>query len=209
MKPTLEALIKLSSLPLKSVETKFAVDSTGFRTTRFNDYCREKYNTNREHVWLKCHAITGVQTNIITGVEVEFGNDADSPHFVPLVEATASNGFSMEEVSADKAYSSRNNLACVDELGGTAYIPFKSNSTGNADGKLIWRKMYDYFTYNREEFMQHYHLRSNVESTFSMIKAKFTDLVRSKDRTAQVNEVLLKILCHNIVVLIHETNELG
>jgi len=69
--------------------------------------------------------------------------------------------------------------------------------------------MYDYFTFNREEFMQHYHLRSNVETTNFMIKSKFGDFVRSKDRTAQVNEVLLKILCHNIVVLVHEMNELG
>jgi hypothetical protein len=41
-----------------------------------------------------------------------------------------------------------------------------------------------------------------------MIKAKFTDLVRSKDKTAQVNEVLLKVLCHNIVVLIQSMLEL-
>ncbi len=48
--------------------------------------------------------------------------------------------------------------------------------------------MYNYFVYNREDFLQHYHLRSNVESTNNMIKSKFTDLVRSKDKTAQINE---------------------
>ena len=69
--------------------------------------------------------------------------------------------------------------------------------------------MFRYFSYNREEFMEHYHNRSNVESTFNMIKAKFTDLVRSKDKVAQLNEVLLKVLCHNIVVLIQEMHELG
>ena len=41
-----------------------------------------------------------------------------------------------------------------------------------------------------------------------MMKAKFGDFVRSKDNTARVNEVLLKVLCHNIVVLIQEMNEL-
>ena len=51
--------------------------------------------------------------------------------------------------------------------------------------------MYNYFVYNRDDFLQHYHLRSNVESTNNMIKSKFTDLVRSKDKTAQINEVLL------------------
>jgi hypothetical protein len=40
-------------------------------------------------------------------------------------------------------------------------------------------------------------------------KAKFGDLIRSKTDTAMVNESLLKVLCHNPVVLIHEMYELG
>ncbi len=42
-----------------------------------------------------------------------------------------------------------------------------------------------------------------------MIKTKFGDSVRSKEKTAQINEVLLKVLCHNIVVLVHEMFEMG
>jgi hypothetical protein len=42
-----------------------------------------------------------------------------------------------------------------------------------------------------------------------MIKAKFRDHVRSKSDVAMVNEVLAKIVCHNICVLIQETYELG
>ena len=42
-----------------------------------------------------------------------------------------------------------------------------------------------------------------------MIKAKFGANVRSKTPTAMVNETLTKILCHNIVVLIHEMYELN
>ncbi len=57
--------------------------------------------------------------------------------------------------------------------------------------------------------MDHYHKRSNVESTNSMIKSKFTDIIRSKNGIAQINEVLLKVLCHNIVVLIQSMYELG
>ena len=41
-----------------------------------------------------------------------------------------------------------------------------------------------------------------MDSTFSMIKAKFGGSVRSKIPIAQVNEVLTKIQCHNICVLI-------
>lgn len=57
--------------------------------------------------------------------------------------------------------------------------------------------------------MDHYHLRSNIESTNNMIKSKFTDLVRSKNSLAQYNEILLKVICHNIVVLIQSMFELG
>ncbi|MGA3198326.1 MAG: hypothetical protein ABSD89_02865 [Halobacteriota archaeon] len=41
-----------------------------------------------------------------------------------------------------------------------------------------------------------------------MIKSKFGDAVRSKTEVAQVNEVLLKVLCHNICVVIQEMFEL-
>lgn len=63
--------------------------------------------------------------------------------------------------------------------------------------------------FNREAFLAHYHKRSNVESTFSAIKAKFGDALRSKTHTAQVNEALCKVLCHNICVLVGSIYELG
>jgi hypothetical protein len=69
--------------------------------------------------------------------------------------------------------------------------------------------MYHYYQLRREEFEQHYHQRSNCESAFSMAKAKFKDSVRSRTDTAMVNEVLCKILCHNICCLIMSQLELG
>ena len=63
--------------------------------------------------------------------------------------------------------------------------------------------------FKREDFLAHYHKRSNVESTFSMMKRKFGDSLRSKTDVAMVNETLCKVLCHNLVVLIHEMYELG
>ena len=54
------------------------------------------------------------------------------------------------------------------------------------------------------DFLERYHKRSNVETTFSMIKRKFGDSLRSKSDVAMTNEVLAKVLCHNLAVLIHE-----
>jgi hypothetical protein len=51
--------------------------------------------------------------------------------------------------------------------------------------------------------------RSNAESVFSAVKRKYGDALRSKGRMAQVNELLCKLLCHNVCVLIHEQEDLG
>jgi hypothetical protein len=55
----------------------------------------------------------------------------------------------------------------------------------------------------------HYHARSNVESTFSAMKRKFGDSVRSRDPIAQVNDVLCKALAFNPSILVHAMYELG
>jgi len=60
-----------------------------------------------------------------------------------------------------------------------------------------------------EWFKSHYHKRSNVETTFSMIQGKFGGSLRSKSYQAQENELLCKILCHNICCLIQSIYELG
>ncbi len=207
--PILHKLLQLSSLPLASVETTFAPDSSGFRTTKFNEYCKEKHGTGKKHQWVKAHVLIGTETHIIASARITDGNANDCPQFTPMVNEAHNGGFTIKEIPADMGYSSRENYETAQSIGATAYIPFKSNSTGKQGGSQIWGKMWHYFQLNREEFMEHYHARSNVESGFNMIKSKFGDNVRSKDKTAQVNEMLLKLLCHNIVVLVHETFELG
>jgi len=42
-----------------------------------------------------------------------------------------------------------------------------------------------------------------------MIESKFGSSIRSKSATAMVNEVLCKVLCHNLCVLVQSIYELG
>jgi transposase len=86
-------------------------------------------------------------------------------------------------------------------------IPFKCNASAVFGG--LWAKMFYYFQMHRQEFLNRYHLRSNVESTFSMIKRKFGDGVRSKTDLAMKNEVLAKLVCHNICCVVQEMHESG
>jgi transposase len=205
----IEQLITISSLPLKEVEIDFAVDSSGFSTSRFARWFDYKWGKEKKfRVWLKAHLISGVKTNIITGVKITEGQENDSPQLAELVRKTAEN-FNISEVSGDKAYGSRENLKVINECGGIPFIPFKKNVTGKARGSMLWHKMYHYFIYKHDDFLVHYHKRSNSETVFHMIKTKFRADLRSKKQVAQINELLIKVLCHNVCVVIQEINELG
>ncbi len=205
--PVLCELVRESALPLAAVEDRFAVDSSGFCTTRYTRWHDVKYGVERKEAdWVKCHICTGVKTNCVTAVEIGGQHAGDSPFLPPLVEQTA-RGFRVAEVSADKAYAGNPNFEAVALQGGTLYAAFKSNTTGASGG--LFGKMFHYFTYKREEYLAHYHQRSNVESTFSAVKRKFGDAVRSKTDAAQKNEVLCKLVCHNLTCLIAAIYELS
>lgn len=204
----LKDLVAVSSLPLKAVETDFAVDSSGFSTSTYARWQDAKYGgAKSRREYFKAHLIVGVETNIVTGVDISGRTVNDTYFLKPLVRATAEN-FTIREVSADKAYHGWPNLEAVDRLGGTLFTPFRSN-TVESKGDSVWSRMYHYFMFNREEFMARYHKRSNVETAFSMIKGKFGSHVKAKSDEGQVNEVLAKVLCHNICVVGRAIDELG
>jgi len=212
--PYLYRLIEISSLPLRSVETDFAVDSSGFSTGQFMRWFDVKYGKKEDRrMWLKAHVMCGVKTNIVTSVEISDGYSNDYHHFKPLVDKTAENGFTMAEISADKAYLGGDNFLTVVRHGAVPYIPFKSNSKGQDSTygakSTLWTRMFHFYNLHREEFLTHYHKRSNVETTFHMIKSKFGQRLRSKTLTAQINEALSKVLCHNLCVVIQSAHELG
>jgi transposase len=203
----LQELIVRSSQPLAAIEQDFAVDSTGFTTCRFDRWFDHKYGKLREqHGWVKAHFAVGVITHVVAAVEVRDKNANDSP-LLPVLLDTAAKTFTMSEVSADKQYSSNANFEAIAKHGATGFIPFRNWTTGAVGG--LFAKAFHFFSLHREEFLRHYHKRSNVETAVMMIKSKFGDSVRSKTETAMRNEVLCKVLCHNLCCLIQAMHELG
>ena len=145
--PILEELVTITSLPFSSIETDFAVDSSGFGTSEFQRWFSFKYGKEmKTKKWVKCHIMTGIKTNIITSVRITSEVDNDSPQLESLVKDTSYN-FNISEVSADKAYLSKRNLEAIESYGAVPYIPFKSNSKASGKGAL-WYKMYHYFMFN-------------------------------------------------------------
>lgn len=207
-----KGLIEESAKPLAAIESDFAINSTGFATNTYSRWFDHKWGKERsEQRWIKCHLVTGVKTNVVTAVEATANESADAPQLPPLLAKTVEN-FTVRELSADKAYSSKRNLRAIEAVGAAPFIPFKAGTRGasvKGGYDAIWHKLWHFYMYNQGEFLDHYHKRSNVETTVSMVKTKFGGSVRAKTPVAQINEVLLKVLCHNVVVLVSSIYELG
>ncbi len=206
----LSRLIEESAAPLAEIENvagQFAQDSTGFSTVTYDRWFDQKHGKlMAAHPWVKLHIMVGTVTNCVTGVKVS--GEADCPLLPGLLTQTAKR-FKVREISGDKAYLSKKNLAAIEAIGATPFIPFKSNSAGMASKSPQWKKMWCHFSLMSEDFLTRYHRRSNVESTMWMIKSKFGGAVRSKLPVAQMNEVLAKVLCHNLCCLVQAIAEFG
>lgn len=205
--PILKELLTISSLPLKVIETRFAVDSTGFSTDQYKKWFHARSNKGIVKDFVKAHAMCGVLTNVVTSLEVTEGYSGDSPEFPKLVSKTSEN-FKISEVSADKAYSARSNLDLVSKLGAYPYIPFRRRASKKSRGSLVWKRMLTLFLEEGKKFYKHYHLRSNIESTFSAIKGRFGSRLYTRNIVSQRNELYLKCICYNLVVLVKGLFEL-
>ena len=191
----LHRVYKTLAMPLVSIEGTFAVDATGISNRKKIHWVDYRLQKRVYRDWKKLHITSGVLSGIVTAARVTESKQHDSLHFEHLVRQTSEN-FKILEVCADSGYLSRANAQLVEDVGGTPYIMMKSNIRLThpmiTKRAVAWKKMIRLWRDHRELFLQHYHQRSNVESTFSAIKRKFLPYVRSKDDTAQINEILCK-----------------
>ncbi|MCX6767894.1 MAG: transposase [Candidatus Micrarchaeota archaeon] len=207
--PILYRLIELSALPLRGFENTFAMDASGLSSAFYSRWLDYRFNEERRyHDWIKIHVAVGTKTQIVTAITVADGHSADCPQFPALFKQTAKN-FNISAVCADAAYSSRSIVQMVWDAGAVPLIPFKKNANGKSRGSEAWRKMWLQYQFKKEQFLEHYHRRSLVESSFSALKRKFQGRLMLKSELGKVNEALAKILCYNICVLIHEAKKNG
>ena len=87
--------------------------------------------------------------------------------------------FKIKEVSADAGYLSRDNAEAVEEIGAKPFIMPKKNTTTKRGGLSAWGRMIRLFQQNESKFR------------------------------IQENEILCKVICHNISVLVSAVFELG
>ena len=88
--PALQNILRLTSFPLREVESNFAADSTGFSTSMFSRWVDKRFGKDKtERIWVKAHAMCGVKTNVISSIEITEGTAGDSPYFIPLLHSTS------------------------------------------------------------------------------------------------------------------------
>ena len=208
----LKALIEESARPLAAVEDDFAIDSTGIGTTTYRRWFDHKWGRERStQTWVKVHAMTGVKTNVVTAIEATATESADSPQLPKLLARTAET-FDVQEVSADRAYSSKRNLRAVHDLGATPYVPFKKGQHRRRHTPPVRRAVVEDVALlpiparGVPDPLPQAVRTPRRRSRWS--RRSSAGSVRAKAPTAQVNEALLKFLCHNIVVLIQSIYEL-
>src|SRR3989338_6791273 len=109
----LTQMVTLTSLPLKTVETQFNIDSTGFGTSNFQRWFSFKHGKEIcSRRWVKCHFVNGAKSNVVTSVKITTENENDSPQLKELANKTAE-FFEIKEFSGDKAYLSKGNFELV------------------------------------------------------------------------------------------------
>ena len=197
----LDKLIEESSKPLSAIEHDFATDATGIRTNLFSSWysirCKKEIR-KRDH--LTIHITTGVKSNIVTALNVETKSGRDNEIFREHVDKTIKN-FDVYEFSGDGRYWCKENCWKVVEVGAKPYFKVWNNWAGKARGCMPWKKMNLEFISNPEEYLKHYHKRSNVESTNHSKKALHGDSVYSRLPSARINEEFFRWINHNIYVL--------
>lgn len=225
--PILHECIEFTASVLRPYESDFAVDSSGFRTSNYMRWTEEKWGgkssaegneaedaedsdlvERKSREWLKAHIVVGTNTHIVVSARVDGWRSDDFGQFIPLFQRVT-RLFDVKRISADMAYTGHENFNAADSWGATLFTPFHHRHLRPATSdQSPWASAYRMFYDNFNDWFPIYHRRSLSETAFSTIKRLLDETVRSKTPVAQINELLLKVLSHNIVVIIHQIFEM-
>jgi len=197
----LNKLYKSIAAPIGAIEVQLAADATGISVAYGRKRWVEVREDHQKHKdYKKLHIISGTKSNVIFAAEITDGRASENPRFRKLLDETVKY-VSARELSADPGYLSRANVEHIAKNGMIPYILPKKNTIAKNRGSSAWGRMITLWKEYQDLFALHYHQRSNVESTFSMLKRKFGYHTRAKSEIGQTNEILTKIVCLNAAIL--------
>lgn len=199
-------LIQVSATPFIASEDTLMVDSTWFGLKMYVGGYSNKPTTNKNAPPLsktkKLHIGCLKKSKIIVYAKATEGTQHDCPIFKEIASSVVNNGFVIDKCLADAGYLSKDNYALCQELGmKSVFIDFKKNTTGKKAGSSVYKNAFNLYKNEPEIWHEDYRYRVLVESAFSVIKKKLLNWLRTRDETAQFNEMLLRALAYNLMIL--------
>ncbi len=124
---------------------------------------------------------------------------ADSPLLVELVGKVPG---TLRVVCGDAAYASRRNAQYVADLGGRSFLKPRADATARTGGCPAWRRVVLEYRRGPRGWERVYHERSNGEATNSAFKRLWGSRLYGRRRWNQAREVGLKVVAHNLCLLL-------
>ena len=126
------------------------------------------------------------------------GKKNDSPFFTRLLMPFSLLGV----VIADAGYLSRKNYQFVVDKNGSAFIPFKKNSTAKPKSHPAWKIAFNLWKILPTIFKGIYHQRSKIECVFSVLKKRWGDQLYSKNGYLRRREMAVRFIAYNLRLII-------
>ena len=127
------------------------------------------------------------------------GKQNDSPFFRKLLVPFKLLGV----VLADKGYLARKNYQFVVDKKGTAFIPFKNNSTAKKKSYPAWTFAFRLWKVLPTMFKGIYHQRSRVECVFLALKKRYGDQLYSRKVHIHRREMAIRFISYNVRLVIY------
>jgi transposase len=214
--PLLHRLVAGSALPLITLESKFAIDGTGFGTSVYDCYFIKKHGPDEQqraetpkHRWVGAKIVFGTHTHVVAAVQITEPDVSECQLMPELLKRTIANGGHVREWLADAAYMAWYNVEAVEQLapGAGIYIDFPDGVTGVTSSAI--RRLYKKMAADPEDYVHHYHQRSLAETGIYMMKTRFSHRLRSRVPNAQYAEAMLRCIGHNVACLVQAIKELN
>lgn len=195
----LNEVFKMTQEPVKELEHDFSADGTGVPTSIKQNWERDRNDEEKRAGYGKMVAMMGTTYGLISAVEFPDNPAAhESPLFAPLLEETSSNYSSIELVSLDEAYLSRDNCDLIEEAGAVPRIYPKKGTTLKRKGSWAWAEMLLDFIEDPQRWLRDYHLRSISETVFSTYKRDFPTPLRKRILQRRKKEAFSRVCDYNM-----------
>ena len=146
--------------------------------------------------WPKVTAVSLTDSQLFVGATVTEGPSNDSPELAAVMPEVAQR-LGLDRLLADAGFDAESNHVLCRETLGIRSTVIAVNLRGNGPPQSKYRRQM-----HRRFHHRVYGQRAQVESAFSRLKRVLGSALRARRQATQTSECLLRILTHNLMILL-------